>query len=151
MSKSIAKDEITIVRASHGIHNHYFYMSRAAAQDSNLSFESIGALAYLLSKPDDWVVRNKDLEQFGKPSKVKRIIKELTDSGYLSKPERIRDPKTQKFTGWTPRKVYETPTKTVSAKTEGTGNRKDGKPKVRKNDHIHKMNLAKRKPTPITI
>ena len=126
MSKQ-PQEDVNIIRAEHGASKAYFLMSRSTAQDEALTFEAIGTLAYLLSKPDTWVVRNRDLEKLGTPSKIKRIIKELTEHGYLSKPERIRDAKTKKFTGWSTRKVFETPQKTVSRKpkvrkTEGTEN-----------------------------
>ena len=54
-------------------------------EDSRLSWEARGLLAFLLSKPDKWKVNVKHLENQAEAgrTKIRRILKELTDSGYL--------------------------------------------------------------------
>lgn len=99
----------TIRRASHGIEDHYFPLSRAAAQDKNLSYEARGMLVYLLSKPKDWIVRVDDLaiESCGR-DKVRRILKELVDAGYAIPPKRINAGDSKQFE-WTSYIILEKP------------------------------------------
>jgi hypothetical protein len=70
---------------------HGFSMPWVTAQDGKrvaggLSFEARGVLAYLLSKPDDWVIQIEDLMAEGGigRDKVKNILKELRDAKYLA-------------------------------------------------------------------
>ena len=100
---------INIHRSIHGKSTAYFIHSRHSAQDLSLSFGAIGMLSYLLSKPDTWVARNSDFEQYDTAGKVRKYLKELEVAGYITKPQRIRDPKTNKFIGWTDRIVHEDP------------------------------------------
>ena len=54
-------------------------------EDASLSWDARGLMAYLLSKPDKWQVNVVHLErqsQAGR-SKVRRILRELSDAGYL--------------------------------------------------------------------
>lgn len=71
----------------------YFVASNKPFNDKSLSWEARGVLAYLLSKPDDWTVRNGDLYKQGPAgiNKVKRILAELQKAGYLQR-TRIRKP-----------------------------------------------------------
>ena len=54
-------------------------------EDERLSWDARGLLAFLLSKPDKWNVNVTHLEGQSKAgrSKVRRILRELSDSGYL--------------------------------------------------------------------
>ena len=74
-----------IYRSEHNSSNHFFILTRESMQDARLSFEARGVLAYLLSKPDDWVLMPDDLARQGDIGKNKtyRIIKELMDYGYI--------------------------------------------------------------------
>jgi hypothetical protein len=67
--------------------NKYSVISNEPLSDERLSWAARGVMAYLLTKPDDWVVRNKDLENSGGvgKKKIKRIIKELKDAGYIKR------------------------------------------------------------------
>lgn len=97
----------TIRRAKHD--NKYFVMSRSTAQDDSLSFEALGMMTYLLSKPDDWEIRVDDLaRQDGcNEKRIYRIINQLVDAGYMIPRKRIRN---QDGTfGWTPYTLYERP------------------------------------------
>lgn len=68
----------------------YFYASNLPFRDVGLSWAAKGVLAYLLSRPNDWIVRSHDLEnQYqghgGGVSAVKRIVKELKQAGYMDR------------------------------------------------------------------
>lgn len=60
--------------------------------DPNLSWEASGMLLYLLSKPDNWTVSHNHLVNYRDAghSKVRRILKEIEDAGYLVR-ERVRN------------------------------------------------------------
>lgn len=86
----------------------YFSVSRQTAQDNRLSFEARGILFYLLSKCDSWQVRVDDLRREGGcgRDKIYRVLKELTDAGYLRQ-EMKKDGKGRWIKG--DYLVYETP------------------------------------------
>lgn len=68
-------------------------LSNATLCDTRLSWEARGLLAYLLSKPDNWVVNVKHLVSESSAAgrdKVYSILKELETYGYLTQ-ERSRD------------------------------------------------------------
>jgi hypothetical protein len=68
--------------------------------ESDLSFEALGCLTYLLSKPDDWTIRVSELRKragVGR-DKMQRILRELKDAGMLVG-ERVRDSKTGRLMG----------------------------------------------------
>lgn len=93
-----------IVRAEH--ESDYFISTRHAPQDRELSWEARGILWYLLSKPNDWEVQPKDLEQGCGHSKVYKLLKELRDARYI-KLIAERDEK-KRITGYV-YEVHETP------------------------------------------
>ena len=65
----------------------YSIIPNGVINDKRLSWEARGMLIYLLSKPNDWVVRLKDLinqSPCGR-DKTKRILKELEQFGYLER------------------------------------------------------------------
>lgn len=82
---------VTIIRTQHGKENPYFQMSRATAQNRELTWEARGMMSYFLSKPDDWDIKISDLQQKCGRDKVNATIKELEQAGYLRK-ERDRRP-----------------------------------------------------------
>lgn len=69
----------------------YFVASNEPFYDKELSWEAKGVMAYLLSKPDNWVVRTRDLIRQGPAGeyKVTRILSELKKAGYIRR-ERYR-------------------------------------------------------------
>ena len=75
-----------IRRASHNAQDKYFMCSRDTAQDKTLSYDALGMLGYLLSKPSDWMVQPSDLirEKCGR-DKVYGTLNELIDSRYLER------------------------------------------------------------------
>lgn len=74
---------LTIIRASHDKEHPFALISRETLQDETLSFEALGALSYLLSKPDDWKVMVADLQRRCGRDKAKRILAELVQAGYI--------------------------------------------------------------------
>ena len=70
--------------------HRYFVCLRAPAQDKGLSYEARGLLWYLLSKPDHWEIKIKDLiiKGIAGRDKVYRMLKELKEAGYLHGRER---------------------------------------------------------------
>lgn len=97
----------SIVRGRHDSENPYYVASRATAQNVNLSYEALGLLTYLLSKPDDWEVQIDDLirPDCGR-DKVYRIVAELKAAGYMTR-EKKRNAKGQ--WEWEPYRLYEQP------------------------------------------
>lgn len=65
----------------------YFVASNEAFNDERLSWEARGLMGYLLSKPNDWVIRQKDLEQKGPAGdhKLRRMLAELRKCGYMNR------------------------------------------------------------------
>jgi hypothetical protein len=86
---------------------NFSIMSNEPLTDERLSWEARGVLAYLLTKPDGWVVRNTDLIRRGPAGvkKIKRIIRELRESGYIHRERRQR----QDGRFYWISEVYETP------------------------------------------
>ena len=66
--------------------NPYVSIHKGFLSDKDLSWRSKGILAYLLSKPDDWVVRVEDIRVHAKEGDkaVRRSISELLKKQYLS-------------------------------------------------------------------
>lgn len=124
-----------IIRTIHDQQNRFFLFSRETAQNTSLSYEALGVLAYLLSKPDDWTVRVSDLQKraHGKKAHYGRgaiaaIMQELRTAGYAElKP--IRDAKTGIVSG-TEYWIYETPRPAET--TEQPDFRRSEKPTVEK-------------------
>jgi len=71
--------------------DNYARIANAVFEDSRLSWEARGLLGYLLTKPDDWRVRLHDLIARGPAGehKVRRILRELEEFGYLYR-QRLR-------------------------------------------------------------
>lgn len=103
---SIIKDGIE--RMPKNSEHPYTRISNEVLQNKALSFEAKGMLVYLLSKPDDWVVRVNDLVNASPAGKAKtrRIIKELEGTGYLLR-DRVNDGDENRYYWHT--RVYESP------------------------------------------
>ncbi len=83
--------EITIHRPS-GKGEDWFVHSRLLAQDKRLKLEDIGLLTYLLSRPPNWQVRTKELQdRFGVGDhKLRQILNRCKQHGYIRR-TRIRN------------------------------------------------------------
>jgi predicted transcriptional regulator len=75
----------TIIRAAHN-EQPYFMMLRSVAQVTTLSYEALGLLAYLLSKPNDWEVYPDTLKRKGTGrASVYKLLKELREAGHVQR------------------------------------------------------------------
>ncbi|MGB1041527.1 MAG: hypothetical protein ACPGVD_11680 [Flavobacteriales bacterium] len=72
----------TIFRVSNK--EKYSLISDFALQDKRLSFKARGVLSYLLSKPDDWIIKVSELNDASPQGKraVQSALKELRNLGY---------------------------------------------------------------------
>ncbi|MGD9729878.1 MAG: hypothetical protein AB7R40_26560, partial [Nitrospiraceae bacterium] len=66
--------------------NRYTVIDSTALEDTAISFEAKGVLAYLLSKPDGWVIHQEHLSRIGGIGrhKMMRIFSELRKAGYIA-------------------------------------------------------------------
>jgi hypothetical protein len=72
---------------------NYAVIPNSLAQHRGMSFEARGMLLYLLSKPGEWIVQETDLKREAEigTHRVRRIIRELIEIGYLQKARRRKD------------------------------------------------------------
>lgn len=76
---------MTIIRTLHDKEHPFVMVARGVAQNHTLSYEALGLLTYLLSKPDDWTVVPEDLMRPGcKRDKVYKLLNELKDAGHIT-------------------------------------------------------------------
>ena len=66
--------------------HRYTVIDSAALEDTAISFEAKGVLAYLLSKPDGWLIHQEHLSRVGGIGrhKIMRIFSELRQAGYIA-------------------------------------------------------------------
>lgn len=67
--------------------SHYVVLNKTALNDDRLSWKAKGLHAYMLSKPDDWVFHDTELQKHAKDGRdaLKTAIKELKDLGYMKR------------------------------------------------------------------
>lgn len=65
----------------------YFTASNEPFLDNRLSWESRGLMGYLLTKPNNWEIRQEDIESQGPAGnfKVRRMLAELRQFGYMNR------------------------------------------------------------------
>src|SRR3990170_6856055 len=75
----------TIFRVKKDPNNPYVMIDKRPIENCDLSWKSKGVLSYLLSRPDDWVVRLADLLQRSPDGSyaVRQAIKELRKAGHM--------------------------------------------------------------------
>lgn len=76
-----------------GVRNVRFTMvANATLEDDRLSIEARWLISYLLSKPDNWIIRPRDLKKKSGRGrdKVRAMMKELEEAGYLVR-EKVRE------------------------------------------------------------
>ena len=75
----------TIIRVEHTKDKPYVLVSRQMIKDLSMDMQSKGFLVFLLSKPDNWKVRPKQLATEIKESAatVYRILNKLIKAGYV--------------------------------------------------------------------
>ena len=66
--------------------HRYTVIDSLALEDTSISFEAKGVLAYLLSKPDGWLIHQEHLSRVGGIGrhKIMRIFSELRKAGYIA-------------------------------------------------------------------
>jgi predicted transcriptional regulator len=81
-----------IVRVQHDKDCPYLMVSKTTVQDTSISFEARGFLAFLLSKPDDWRIRPEELAKETKLNRatIYRLIKKLREAGYINRVDIIK-------------------------------------------------------------
>jgi hypothetical protein len=69
------------------LESDYVQVPNSLAQHRGLSFFARGMLLYILSKPADWIIREKDLMNEGNcgRDRVRNAVKELLEAGYLTR------------------------------------------------------------------
>jgi len=69
--------------------NPYVMLNKTPLSDDRISWRAKGIWAYLLSKPDNWTVREKDIMNKSTEGRdaVRAAIKELVENGYILKTE----------------------------------------------------------------
>ncbi len=78
---------MSIVRVEHDRNKPYTIVDNRTINDESLSWDALGLLTWLLSKPDHWTVRVQALQNNRKAGKhlINRLLKELETSGYLTR------------------------------------------------------------------
>lgn len=76
-----------IIRTPKNKENPYVMVNKFAMSDSSLTLQAKGLLGYLLSLPDDWVVKPRELVKHHKNGRdaIYRVIRELISTGYLER------------------------------------------------------------------
>lgn len=76
----------TIFRIEKNPDNPFVMIDRRAVENPKLSWKAKGLLAYLLSRPDDWVVRFRDLAKRAPDGAhtIRVAMKELKDAGHVT-------------------------------------------------------------------
>ena len=74
-------------RANKDKDNPYVMVNKQFVNDKKLSAKAKGILLYLLSKPDDWKVYQKDIVNHMDDGRtaIKNGIEELVDQGYIER------------------------------------------------------------------
>lgn len=72
--------------------NPYVMLDKFSINDPSISWKAKGLLAYLLSKPDDWQVYERDIIAHARDSRdsVRAGLKELEAAGYIVR-EQVRN------------------------------------------------------------
>lgn len=76
---------MNIFRVQKNSDNPYVMLDKFSINDAELSWKAKGILAYLLSKPDDWSVYEKDIIAHARDSRdsVRSGLRELEAAGYI--------------------------------------------------------------------
>lgn len=116
----------TIIRTRKS-ENPFVMVDKYGVNDDRLSWKAKGILVYLLSKPDDWVVRVADLIKRAKDGRdsVRSGLRELEDNGYLEKYQHRDENGTF---GEVEYIVYERPIEPQTENPSTDGNTANGKP-----------------------
>jgi hypothetical protein len=80
--------------------NNFVILDKTCLRDASISWRAKGIHAYLISCPDDWVVRVESLKDLAKEGReaVRGAIKELVEVGYMHR-HIVRDKETGQVVG----------------------------------------------------
>ena len=81
--------------------DQYTKIPNETLQDTSLSFEAKGLLVLILSLPENWEIHKSWLQKQAPKcgqDKLKRLLKELTDTGYMVK--KVKQSEDGKLAGW---------------------------------------------------
>jgi hypothetical protein len=120
------------------VNSHFTIVPNEPIADERLSFESLGLLTYLLSRPNDWTINLEQLRDRGGigREKMQQLVRQLIKLGYAIR-RQDRHPETQQFGPWEyviydhPQGMREPETENPSVELEGEatdGKAGDGKP-----------------------
>jgi hypothetical protein len=89
----VGQERMSTFRIQKNRENPYVMLDKFSVKDSGLSWKAKGLLAYLLSKPDDWVINEHDLVEHAKDGRdsMRAGLKELIEAGYVVRSGRRRD------------------------------------------------------------
>lgn len=81
--------------------NPYVMVNKRVVLDPRLSYRAKGVLIYLLSRPDDWIVYEREIatHSIDGPWSVKMAIRELIAAGYITR-EKARHQDTGQYRGY---------------------------------------------------
>lgn len=129
--------------------DQYTQIPNETLQDTSLSFEAKGLLVLILSLPENWEIHKSWLQKQAPKcgqDKLKRLLKELTDTGYMVK--KVKQSENGKLAGWDwfvyPEKQLEAAkieTSTVGVKNRPTVKPSDGKSGTT-NKHRYKETIS---------
>ncbi len=85
-----------IIRRKHS--KNFTVVPNQPIDDKGISYDALGLLTYLLSRPDNWTVWVEQLRSRGGigRDKTRRLIRALCEAGYIVR-RKVRDPETQVF------------------------------------------------------
>jgi len=74
-------------RVSHNRYKPYTIISNTVIRDNRISLKAKGLLLYVMSKPDDWVIRLTDIMKHctERRDAIRNAIKELIRTNYVRK------------------------------------------------------------------
>jgi DnaD/phage-associated family protein len=87
MSDKPRNQDRTIFRIEKNKDNPFVMMDKRPLENDELSWEAKGILAYLLSRPDNWVVQLQDLLMHATNGSytVRKAVRELHEAGHMNK------------------------------------------------------------------
>ena len=100
----------SIIRSDHDRDHPYLRVSTDTVKDNCLSFEARGFLSYLLTKPDDWSFRPKEMAKECKVhfTTIYRLLNTLIKYGYVQRAVIVRRKDDGTFDSGSIYRVHET-------------------------------------------
>lgn len=125
---------MSVYRTSKNAENPYVMLDKRFLEDDRLSWRAKGILSYLLSKPDSWQTREKDLVKRSREGReaVRSAMRELESCGYMQREQRRTEKGVYAQNSFT---IYEVPqSETPLTEKPLTGNPLTANPTLSNND-----------------